>query len=199
MQDETDAPSMGQLATNPRIAIFIARHELAWAGAASAAFLIGAALAGPYKGKLVDRYGASRLNLPMATLFTLAAAAGGVLAIPPRYAAAIIEFVYGVLAENPHRLGKPLERELAGTHSARRGDYRVIYEIHQDNDDILIVRIDHRSRVYRPHHPTSVNPDCQVAPGGGSVHGPARRGHSRPLWVRALNSKGARVGIRGTR
>lgn len=71
-------------------------------------------------------------------------------AIPPRYAGALIEFVYGVLAQNPHRLAKPLERELAGTHGPRRGDYRVLYEIHPDSDEFLIVRIDHRSRVYRP-------------------------------------------------
>ncbi len=69
--------------------------------------------------------------------------------IPPRYAGAILEFIYAVLPENPRRVGKPLERELEGFHGARRGDYRVIYEIHDAANDILIVRISHRAHVYR--------------------------------------------------
>lgn len=68
---------------------------------------------------------------------------------PPRYAAAILEFIYAVLPENPARLGKPLERELEGLHGARRGDYRVVYEIREDDESVLIVRIDHRAQVYR--------------------------------------------------
>lgn len=71
---------------------------------------------------------------------------------PPRYLTAILEFVYGSLAENPRRVGKPLRNEFAGLHSARRGDYRVLYEISGDDreeDVILVLRIEHRSRVYR--------------------------------------------------
>ena len=71
-------------------------------------------------------------------------------AIPPRYAAAILEFIYTVLPENPQRVGKPLERDLEGSHSARRGDYRVIYEIHETAGDVLITRVNHRASVYRP-------------------------------------------------
>jgi len=41
-------------------------------------------------------------------------------------AAAIVEFVTGVLADNPHRLSKPLTSELLGMRTARRGDYRVL-------------------------------------------------------------------------
>jgi len=40
--------------------------------------------------------------------------------IPPRYAGAILEFIYAVLPENPPRVGNPLERELEGLHGARR-------------------------------------------------------------------------------
>lgn len=69
--------------------------------------------------------------------------------IPPRYAAAILEFIYAVLPENPARVGKPLERELEGLHGARRGDYRVVYEIREDDESVLIVRIDHRAQVDR--------------------------------------------------
>lgn len=71
-------------------------------------------------------------------------------AIPPRYATAIVAFIYDVLPENPQRLGKPLRRELTSYRNARRGDYRVIYEIHDDAAEILVIRISHRSTVYRP-------------------------------------------------
>ena len=68
---------------------------------------------------------------------------------PPRYATAVLEFVYGPLADNPRRVGKPLVQDFAGLHGARRGDYRVIYEI-LDDDTVLVHRVDHRARAYRP-------------------------------------------------
>ena len=46
--------------------------------------------------------------------------------LPESVAAACLEFVLGPLAENPHRVGKPLRAELEGLHSARRGEFRVI-------------------------------------------------------------------------
>ena len=64
-------------------------------------------------------------------------------------AAAIVEFMLTALVENPHRVGGRLQRELAGLHSARRGAYRVIYEIDDDQRAVIVLRIDHRSRVYR--------------------------------------------------
>lgn len=69
--------------------------------------------------------------------------------IPPRYAAAILEFVYGILSENPQRVGKPLGRQLEGMHGARRGNYRVLYVIDDDRGDVLVARIDHRAGIYR--------------------------------------------------
>jgi len=33
-------------------------------------------------------------------------------------------------------------------HSARRGAYRVFYEIDEDQHAVIVLRIDHRSRVY---------------------------------------------------
>jgi mRNA-degrading endonuclease RelE of RelBE toxin-antitoxin system len=48
---------------------------------------------------------------------------------PGKIATAVIEFLYASLAANPHRVGKPLQLGLEGLHSARRGDYRVIYRI----------------------------------------------------------------------
>ena len=69
--------------------------------------------------------------------------------IPPRIVAAIVEFVYGDLSKNPQRVGKPLERELAGYHSARRGPYRVLYSIDEERIIVEVVRVDHRADVYR--------------------------------------------------
>lgn len=69
--------------------------------------------------------------------------------IPPRYATAIVEFLTTVLPTNPPRVGKPLHNELVGLHSARRGDYRVLYRIDQDRHVAFVVRIDHRGRIYR--------------------------------------------------
>ena len=41
--------------------------------------------------------------------------------LPVTVAAAVTEFLTGALLDNSHRVGKPLARELAGYHSARRG------------------------------------------------------------------------------
>lgn len=70
--------------------------------------------------------------------------------MPPRILPAIIEFVYGDLSRNPQRVGKALERDLAGFHSARRGPYRVLYSIDEERGSISILRVDHRADVYRP-------------------------------------------------
>ena len=69
--------------------------------------------------------------------------------IPPRIVPAIVEFVYGDVANSPRRVGKPLARDLAGSYSARRGSYRVLYDIHDDAGQIIILRVDHRADVYR--------------------------------------------------
>lgn len=70
--------------------------------------------------------------------------------IPEKAAAACIEFVYGPLAANPQRVGGALRLDLAGKHSARRGDFRVVYEIDDEARTVTIIAIDHRSDVYRP-------------------------------------------------
>lgn len=69
--------------------------------------------------------------------------------VPPRIVPAIIEFVYGDLARNPHRVGKPLQRELDGLWSARRGHYRVLYEIYDYQLLVLVIHVDHRADIYR--------------------------------------------------
>jgi mRNA-degrading endonuclease RelE of RelBE toxin-antitoxin system len=69
--------------------------------------------------------------------------------IPPRIVPAIVEFAYGDLARDPRRVGRPLERELMGTFSARRGPYRLLYRVDDEAARIYILRIDHRANVYR--------------------------------------------------
>lgn len=71
-------------------------------------------------------------------------------AVPPRIVPAIIEFVYGDLARQPRRVGKPLQRELEGLWGARRGPYRIIYEIVEERLVVIVVHVDHRADVYRP-------------------------------------------------
>lgn len=66
--------------------------------------------------------------------------------LPEKVATAVIEFVYGPLAENPRRVGKALRFELEGLYSARRGDYRVIYRI---ADVVTIAAVEHRADAYR--------------------------------------------------
>lgn len=58
--------------------------------------------------------------------------------LPEPVAAACWEFIVGPLAADPHRVGKPLRDELAGRYAARRGEFRVVYEVH---DTIVVVRI----------------------------------------------------------
>jgi mRNA interferase RelE/StbE len=64
-------------------------------------------------------------------------------------AAAIIEFMLGPLTEAPTVVGKPLQRELVGYWSARRGSYRVVYRLDEDAHQVVVVTIEHRSDVYR--------------------------------------------------
>ena len=70
--------------------------------------------------------------------------------LPARIAAAVVEFLLGPLCENPRQVGHPLQRELAELWLARRGAYRVIYEIDEDERVVDVLRMEHRSDVYRP-------------------------------------------------
>jgi mRNA interferase RelE/StbE len=69
--------------------------------------------------------------------------------LPEKIAAAAIGFIEGPLSENPRRLGKELRAPYAGHYGARRGEYRVVYEIFDDIIQIDIVDVAHRRDVYR--------------------------------------------------
>lgn len=70
--------------------------------------------------------------------------------LPEKAAAAVVEFLLGPLVEDPRRVGHQLRRELEGLWAARRGPYRVVYEIRDETKEVHVLRIDHRSDVYRP-------------------------------------------------
>ena len=69
--------------------------------------------------------------------------------LPETVAAACFEFLRGPLAENPHRVGTPLGGALAGRHSARRGEFRVVYRIDDDRILVDVIAIRHRRDAYR--------------------------------------------------
>lgn len=69
--------------------------------------------------------------------------------LPEPVAAACLEFALGPLSDNPHRVGKPLRAPLDGLYSARRGQFRVIYEIHDDAVRVLVLTVAHRRDAYR--------------------------------------------------
>ncbi len=68
--------------------------------------------------------------------------------LPESVAAAVWQFVSGPLLDNPHRVGKRLRFELEGYYSARRGQYRVIYRIDEDDVIVEVVTIAHRADAY---------------------------------------------------
>jgi mRNA interferase RelE/StbE len=70
--------------------------------------------------------------------------------LPEKAAAAIVEFVTGVLADDSYRLSKPLTNELLGLRTARRGDYRVLFTLDVEGHILYVHRIEHRSDVDKP-------------------------------------------------
>jgi len=70
--------------------------------------------------------------------------------LPEKAAAAVVEFMMGPLTEDPKRVGHRLRGELEGLWAARRGPYRVVYEIEEGAREVRVLRIDHRADVYRP-------------------------------------------------
>ena len=69
--------------------------------------------------------------------------------VPPRVTPAIIEFLFGPLADNPHRVGKPLRDDLAGSFAARRGSYRVLHDVNDDERVVRVFRVASRASGYR--------------------------------------------------
>ncbi len=70
--------------------------------------------------------------------------------LPEAAAFAAWEFISGPLAEAPHCVGSPLRAPFTGQWRARRGEYRVRYEIDDEQHRVRILDIDHRRHAYRP-------------------------------------------------
>lgn len=68
--------------------------------------------------------------------------------LPIAVAAAVLETL-DAIAANPRRLGKPLMLEHAGRFSARRGPYRIIYELVPEDHLVRVIASGHRRDVYR--------------------------------------------------
>ena len=70
--------------------------------------------------------------------------------LPAEIAAAAAEFMTGRLLDDPRRVGKPLGAELSGIYSARLGrEWRVLYEIDDGKQLVVVLDIRHRSIAYR--------------------------------------------------
>lgn len=81
------------------------------------------------------------------------AAVHGMDRSPPRVIPAVIEFLYGPLAEQPRQVGRPLRGDFAGLFGAHRGDYRILYEIRDEARIVVVHRIAHRADAYRTPAP----------------------------------------------
>jgi mRNA interferase RelE/StbE len=68
--------------------------------------------------------------------------------LPEKAAAAVLES-FEAIAGDPRRVGKPLKLELSGLWSARRGPYRVIYRLDEEDATVVVLAIGHRADVYR--------------------------------------------------
>lgn len=69
--------------------------------------------------------------------------------LPESAATACVEFLFGPLADEPHRVGAPLRGPFAGQWRARRGEYRVRYRIDDTSTIVYVLDIDHRRDAYR--------------------------------------------------
>lgn len=69
--------------------------------------------------------------------------------LPQGVAFAVVEFVTAVLPTDPLRLSTPLTGQLASLRSARRGDYRLLLQLDEQQRVVIVTRIAHRSQVYR--------------------------------------------------
>lgn len=69
--------------------------------------------------------------------------------LPAAAAFAAWEFIDGPLRDHLHRVGAPLRAPFEGLWRARRGEYRVRYEIDDESRIVRVLDIDHRRDAYR--------------------------------------------------
>ena len=69
--------------------------------------------------------------------------------LPEAVAFAAHEFITGALLDNPQRVGERLQAPLEDRRSARRGTYRVIYRIDDQERTVTVLDVAHRRDAYR--------------------------------------------------
>jgi mRNA interferase RelE/StbE len=69
--------------------------------------------------------------------------------LPPAVTFACWEFINGPLRDNPRIVGTPLREPFAGLWRAHRGEYRVRYDIEEEQHLLRVLDIDHRRDAYR--------------------------------------------------
>ncbi len=69
--------------------------------------------------------------------------------LPESIAFAAFDFINGPLLDNPQRVGKQLTPPLDDRWSARRGTYRIIYRIDEQEHRVTVIAIASRSDAYR--------------------------------------------------
>ena len=60
----------------------------------------------------------------------------------------ILNTIRNKLIKNPHT-GKKLTGDLSRYHRLRVGNYRIIYEIDEEQNTIIVLKVGHRKNVYR--------------------------------------------------
>jgi mRNA interferase RelE/StbE len=86
---------------------------------------------------------------PYAVVFT-PAARRRLDKLPLPAAIALYEHLTGPVAENPYRLGKPLDAPFEEVRSARRGEYRALYTVDDRQRVVTVLAVAHRRDAYRP-------------------------------------------------
>jgi mRNA interferase RelE/StbE len=92
---------------------------------------------------------ANEPGAPYVVVFT-PAARRGLDKLPLPAATALYEHLTGLVAENPYRLGKPLDAPFEELRPTRRGDYRALYTIDERQRSATVVAVAHRRDAYRP-------------------------------------------------
>jgi mRNA interferase RelE/StbE len=69
--------------------------------------------------------------------------------LPESAATACVEFLFGPLADDPHRVAATLRTPFTGQCRARRGEYRVRYRIDESTRVGYVLDLDHRRHTYR--------------------------------------------------
>ena len=89
------------------------------------------------------------MNEPAWELLVAPSAERTLARLPEKAAVAVVEFILGPLVEHPEWVGHRLRNELEGSWAARRGPYRIVYEIVETERRVHVLRIDHRADIYR--------------------------------------------------